>query len=88
MDVARHWLRGGGGFSPPKLNFSPSPNKQSLPILIFLYESTQKCIISHKIPQKFSGDGAQPPTPWVPAAPQLRAFSAALTPLALSSGPR
>ena len=45
-DVARHWL-GGGGFSPPKLNVSPP--KQSLPILIFLCESAQECILSHKI---------------------------------------
>jgi len=54
--IARQWL--GRGFSPPKLNVSPPP--QSSPILIFLYESAQKCIISHKIPHKFSGDGAQP----------------------------
>jgi len=60
VDVARHWL--GEASTLPNSMLAPPP-KRSSPILIFLqaYESAQRCIISHKIPQKFSGDGAQPP---------------------------
>ena len=51
-------------------------------LLIFLCESHKnatKFVISHKIPPKFSGDGAPDTTHSAPMLPQLRSFGAAST---------
>ena len=72
VDVAMHWL-GGGGLLPSRTQCYPPPPKQSLPILIFLYESAQNALFHTKYlrPTPAGEKYTRSPdrTPYAPTAP-------------------